>query len=66
VSFVPFKVGGGDWQVIVQNETRAQRVHVEIMDMMIGTNIDGVFMDMQMVGVIRDNGKDIEKGRRCW
>jgi hypothetical protein len=66
VFFVPYKVGGGDWEVIVQNETRAQRVHAEIVDMMIGTNIDGVFMDMQMVGVVRDNAKDIEKGRKCW
>jgi len=59
-------VGGGDWQVIVQNETWAQRVHVEIVDMMIGTNIYGVFTYMQMVGVVRDNAKDIKKGRKCW
>jgi hypothetical protein len=34
--------------------------------MMIGTNIDGVFMDMQTTGVARDNTKDIEKGKKCW
>jgi hypothetical protein len=66
VFFVPYKVGGGDWQVVVQNEAQAQWVHVEVVDMIIGTNIDGVFMDMQMVGVARDNAKDIEKGRKCW
>jgi hypothetical protein len=47
VFFVPNKLGGGDWWAIVQKETWAQRVQVEVMDLMIGTNIDGVFMDMQ-------------------
>ncbi len=30
--------------------------------MMIGTNINGVFMDMQVVGVTRNNARDIEEG----
>jgi hypothetical protein len=29
---------------------------------MIGTYIDGVFMDMQGVSVARDNAKDVEEG----
>jgi hypothetical protein len=41
-------------------------VHVEVVDMMIGTNIDGVFMDMQMISVARDSAKDIKKGKKCW
>ncbi len=32
------------------------------MDLMIGTYIDGVFMDMQGVSVARDNAKDVEEG----
>jgi hypothetical protein len=30
--------------------------------MMIGTNINGVFMDMQVADVARNNARDIEKG----
>jgi hypothetical protein len=60
VFFVPYKVGGGDWQV-VQKETCGW-VQVEVVDMMIGTYIDGVFMDMQATSVIRDNARDIEEG----
>jgi hypothetical protein len=29
---------------------------------MIGTNIDGVFMDMQATGVVIDSARDIEEG----
>lgn len=56
------EVGGGDWWIVVQNETWAQRVQVEVVDLMIGTNIDGVFMDMQGASVARDSAMDIEEG----
>jgi hypothetical protein len=29
---------------------------------MIGTYVDGVFMDMQITNVVRDNAKDVEEG----
>ncbi len=32
------------------------------MDLMIGIDINGVFMDMQMVGVAKDNIRDVEEG----
>jgi hypothetical protein len=31
------------------------------MDLMIRTNIDGMFMDMQTTGVAKDNARDIEE-----
>jgi hypothetical protein len=37
-------------------------VQVEVVDLMIGTNIDGVFMDMQGASVARDSAMDIEEG----
>ncbi len=36
-------------------------MQVEVVDLMIGTDIDGVFMDMQAVGVTRDNTRNIEE-----
>ncbi len=60
--FVPDKVGGWDLQVVVQKETRAWWVQVEIVDMMIGIDIDGVFIDMQVSSVTRDNTRDVEEG----
>jgi hypothetical protein len=35
-------------------------------DMMIGTNIDGVVMDMQAGSVARNNIGALKKGRKCW
>ncbi len=35
---------------------------LKFVDLMIGTNIDGVFMDMQAANVARDSARDIEKG----
>jgi hypothetical protein len=32
------------------------------MDLMIGTNIDGVFMDMQATSVLIDSAREIEEG----
>jgi hypothetical protein len=46
----------------VQKETWVQQVQVEVMDLMIGIDIDGVFMDMQAASVARDNAKDIKEG----
>jgi hypothetical protein len=37
-------------------------VQVEIVDMMIGIDIDGVFIDMQVSSVTRDNTRDVEEG----
>ncbi len=37
-------------------------MQVEVMNMMIGTNIHRVVMDMQMANVTRNNLKGIEKG----
>jgi hypothetical protein len=37
-------------------------VQAEVLDMMIGINIDGVFMDTQVGGVIRDNAREVEEG----
>jgi len=37
-------------------------VQVEVMNMMIGTNIHRMVMDMQMANVARNNLKGIEKG----
>jgi hypothetical protein len=31
--------------------------------MMIGTYIDGVFMDIQAIGVTKDNARDVEEGK---
>ncbi len=39
-------------------------MQVEVVDMMIGTNIDGMFMDMQVDGVVRDSAKDVEEGEK--
>jgi hypothetical protein len=36
-------------------------VQIEIVDLMIGTNIDGVFMDMQVASVAKDNTRDVEE-----
>ncbi len=46
----------------MQKETWVQQVQVEVMDLMIGIDIDGVFMDMQAASVARDNAKDIKEG----
>ncbi len=46
----------------MQKETWVQQVQVEVVDLMIVTNIDGVFMDMQAASVARDNAKDIKEG----
>jgi hypothetical protein len=62
VFFVPDKVGGGNWRVIVQKKTPVRQAQVEVMNMMIGTNIHRVVMDMQMANVARNNLKGIEKG----
>ncbi len=61
--FVPYKVGGGDWKIIMQKIAQAWQVQVEVVDMMIGTYIDGVFMDIQAIGVTKDNARDIEEGK---
>jgi len=61
VFFVPDKVGSGDWRAVVQKETWVQWVQVEVVDLMIGIDIDGVFMDMQAAGVTRDNARNIEE-----
>ncbi len=37
-------------------------MQAEVLDMMIGINIDGVFMDTQVGGVIRDNAREVEEG----
>ncbi len=37
-------------------------MHVEVVDLMIGMNIDGVFTDMQATNVARDSARDIEEG----
>ncbi len=36
-------------------------MQIEIVDLMIGTNIDGVFMDMQVASVAKDNTRDVEE-----
>ncbi len=36
-------------------------MQAEVVDMMIKTNIDGVFMDMQATSVARENTRDVEK-----
>jgi hypothetical protein len=36
-------------------------VQVEVMGLMSGINIDGVFMDMQTAGVTRDNTRNVER-----
>jgi hypothetical protein len=36
-------------------------VQVEVVDMMIGTNIDGVVVDMQVASVTRNNVKGIKE-----
>ncbi len=36
-------------------------MQVEVVDLMIGIDIDGVFMDMQAAGVTRDNARNIEE-----
>ncbi len=36
-------------------------MQVEVVDMMIRIDIDGVFMDMQVFGVARDNTRDVEE-----
>ncbi len=45
--FVLNKVGGGDYRIVVQKEAQVQRVQAKIVDLMLGINIDGVFMNMQ-------------------
>jgi hypothetical protein len=60
VFFVLDKVGGGN--LVVQKETPIQQVQVEVVDIMIGTNIDGVVMDMQAANVARNNVRGIEEG----
>jgi hypothetical protein len=37
-------------------------VQVEVVDMMIRIDIDGVFMGTQVAGVARDNARDVEEG----
>jgi NifB/MoaA-like Fe-S oxidoreductase len=44
----------GDWWVVVQKEALIRWVVVEIVDLMIGTYIDGVFVDMHATNAIRD------------
>ncbi len=53
IFFVSDKVASGDWQVVVQKETHSWHVVVEVLDLTIGTYIDGVFMDMHAVDAIR-------------
>ncbi len=36
-------------------------MQVEVVDTMIGIDIDGVFMGTQVAGVARDNAKDVEE-----
>jgi hypothetical protein len=55
-------VGGENWRVVVQKEAKAQWVQAEVVDLMIGTYIDGVFMDMQVASVTKDNTRDVEEG----
>ncbi len=45
----------------MQKETWVRRVQVEVMGLMSGINIDGVFMDMQTAGVTRDNTRNVER-----
>ncbi len=59
--FVQDKVGSGNWWVVVQKETWTQHVQVKVVDLMIRTNIDGVFMDMQAIGGTRDIARDVER-----
>ncbi len=37
-------------------------MQVEVVDLMDGTYIDRVFMDMQGASIARDNAKDVEEG----
>ncbi len=37
-------------------------MQVEVVDMMIRIDIDGVFMGTQVAGVARDNARDVEEG----
>ncbi len=46
----------------MQKKTPVRQAQVEVMNMMIGTNIHRVVMDMQMANVARNNLKGIEKG----
>ncbi len=55
-------MGGGDWQIVVQKEAQTRWVHAEVVDMMIGIDIYGVFMDTQVASVARDNVRDVEEG----
>ncbi len=56
---------GGHWWVVVQKETHIQRVVVEVVDLTIGVDIDGVFVDMHAINAIRDATK-IDEGEKCW
>ncbi len=46
----------------MQKEARVRQVQVEVVDLMLGTNIDGVFMVMQATSVAKDNARDVEEG----
>ncbi len=37
-------------------------MQVEVVDTMIGIDIDGVFMGMQVAGATRNNTRDVEEG----
>jgi hypothetical protein len=37
-------------------------VQGKVVDMTIRTYIDGVFMDMQVINVVRENTRDVEEG----
>jgi hypothetical protein len=63
VFFVLDKVGGENWQVVVQKEAKAQWVQAKVVDLMIGTYIDmDMDMDMQVANVTKDNTRDVEEG----
>ncbi len=44
---------GGDWWVVVQKEARTQWVLPKVVDLTIGININGVFVDMHAIDAIR-------------
>jgi hypothetical protein len=51
--FVSDKVASGNWGIVVQKEAHIRWVVVEVVHLMIRTNIGGVFVDMHVANAIR-------------
>jgi len=56
-------VASGGWWVVVQKEACIRQVVVEGVDLMIETNINGVFVDMHAIDAIRGATR-IEEGEK--